>query len=67
MNESKGYQKNLKDKINQKNKEIERIKETIEGIEKTYDILLRHGAKTKEKINLELRDIYFNDAVSILS
>ena len=67
MNESEGYQKNLRDKINQKNKEIKRIKETIEGIEKTYDILLRHGAKTKEKINLELRDIYFNDAVSILS
>ncbi len=59
--------KALKDEINQKNKEIERIKETIKGIEKTYDILLRHGAKTKEKINLELRDIYFNDAVSILS
>lgn len=64
---AEGYQKNLRDMINQKNKKIERIKETIKGIEKTYDILLRHGAKTKEKINLELRDIYFNDAVSILS
>ncbi|MCR4623686.1 MAG: ankyrin repeat domain-containing protein [Alphaproteobacteria bacterium] len=51
---------------------IKQTQETIEGIKKTCNILLRHGAKTKDEINkdeinLELRDIYFNDAVRILS
>ncbi len=56
MNGSEGYQKNLRDKINQNNKEIRTIEKTIKRIEGVKNIL---EAQTKEEIARQLRDLYF--------